>query len=90
MANFDNTGAKILAVGQASNLLGTLQSVYQQAKQLQILLLKYNANTDPVFTAAVNAVYTSAERTELGAMLTTVNALLTDWETNHKLPLNLP
>jgi hypothetical protein len=90
MANFDTAAATLQSVSQATGLLGGIRALYSQAKQMQTLLALYSAGTDAKFTTAVNTIYIAAERAELSAMLTQVNALVTDWETNHRLPLGLP
>lgn len=90
MASFDTAQAKRESVRNANNLLDFIQHIYQSSKQVQALLALYQANTDPTFTAAINALYVSAERAELGAMLTDINTLIAVWEVSHKLPLGLP
>lgn len=90
MANFDTAQAKRESVRNANNLLDFIQHIYQSSKQVQALLALYTAGTDPTFTAAINALYSGGERTELGAMLTDINTLIAVWEANHKLPLGLP
>jgi len=84
MANFDATArAKITSVHTASRLIQIIYSVYVQAKNAQALLNLYNSGTDTSFNAAVNAMLLPAERTEIGQVLTQINALVTDLETNH-------
>jgi hypothetical protein len=84
VANFDSaTRAKIEGVRTASNLIQILYSVYAQAKSAQSLLNLYTSATDPAFNAAVNAMLSASERTEIGQVLTQLNALVTDLETNH-------
>jgi hypothetical protein len=90
MANFDTSQAKRESVRNANNLLDFIQHIYQSSKATQQLLTLYTAGTDPTFNAAVNALYSTAERAELGAMLTDITTLLTSWEANHKAPLGLP
>jgi hypothetical protein len=83
MANFDTSQARRESVKQANNLLDLIRSLYQSGKQIQVLLALYQANTDPAFNAAINALYTSSERAELAVMLGQVNQLVTDWTNNH-------
>jgi hypothetical protein len=85
MANFDGaiTRPKIASVQQATNLLDLIGQVYHAGKQIQTLLALYQANTDPAFTGAINALYTASERTELGVMLAQINTLVADWAVNH-------
>jgi hypothetical protein len=83
MANFDAATQKQTAVLSAIGLLPALQSMYASGKQAQALLALYQSGTDPAFNAAVNALYTASERTELGVMLGHVNTLITTWTNNH-------
>ena len=80
---FDTAQTKIRAVGRAGNVLGLLRTVYTHADELQSLLATYQAGTDPTLNAAMNAVYTAAERVELAAMITQLQTLKADWEANH-------
>jgi hypothetical protein len=89
VANFDTHQEKANAARKAFNVLALVRSVYESGKQVQLALALYQAGTDPVFNAAVNALFTSAERTELGQMLAQINALVTDWETNHRGALGI-
>jgi DNA-binding transcriptional regulator YiaG len=90
MANFQTVGTAMNSLNQATALLNEVQNVYRAAKTVQAKLALYTANTDPIYTTAINAIYTTAERAELAVMLTTINALVTDWETSHRNPLGLP
>lgn len=90
MAEFTTVQATTQSVSEATNVLNALRSVYSQAKTAQRLITLYQAGTDPVFNAAVNAIFTSAQRAELSNMLGDVNTLLTDWEANHRSALGLP
>lgn len=84
MANFDNTNqAKLSSVQNASQFLDRVKALYIHAREMQTLLALYQSNSDPVFNAAINAMFTASERNELAAMLTQVNALVTDWDANH-------
>jgi hypothetical protein len=84
MANFDTTTrARIDSVQAASGLLTRVHALYVHAKEMQSLLARYQAGTDAAYIAAVNAMYTAAERQELAAMLQQANALVSDWEANH-------
>ena len=83
MANFDTSATRRESVKSANNLLPHIQHIYQSCKSAQTLLALYQAGTDATFNAAVNALFTSAERTELGQMLADINTLVTAWEANH-------
>jgi hypothetical protein len=83
MANWDNTTARLQSARDATNLPQLYRALYSQAKLIQSALALYQAGSDPPFNAAVNALLTSAERTELNVMANQVNALASDWETNH-------
>lgn len=90
MANFDTSDPKISSVNQATSLLNDVRSLYNQAKSVQAKLALYTAATDPAFNAAINALFSTAERTELGQMLNQINTLVTAWETNNRGALRLP
>jgi hypothetical protein len=83
MADFSTIKTKRNSIDNAYRLLDNIRATYANAKQAQTLLNLYTANTDPTFNAAINALFTSAHRTELAAMLAQINALVADWETNH-------
>lgn len=84
MAAFDTTTrTKIESVHTASRLMQIIYSAYVQAKAAQSMLVLYTSGSDPVFNAAVNAMLTPTERSELGQMLNQINSLCLDWETNH-------
>jgi len=83
MANFDSANTRRESVRNANNLLDLIRDVYQSGKQIQTLLALYQANSDPTFTAAVNALYSGPERAELAVMLGQINTLVTDWTNNH-------
>lgn len=90
MANFDTVDATIQSVSAAESVLNGVRSLYRQAKSTQTYLTLYAAGTDPKFNAAINTLFTQAERSELAAMLTDINTLCAAWEANHKAPLGLP
>jgi hypothetical protein len=84
MPNFDSASrTKIQSVRTASRLIQVIFSVYTQAKDAQSLLTLYTSGTDSSFNAAVNAMLTTGERNEIGAMLTDLNNLITVWERDH-------
>jgi hypothetical protein len=89
MPNFDTSATRRESVRNAVNTLDLLLATYQAGKQAQLVMAAYQANTDPVLTAAINAIFTASERTELGAMLQDVNTLITRWETDHRGALGL-
>jgi len=90
MANFDTSDLTLQSVERAVSLLNTLRGTYTQGKAAQALLTLYAAGTDPKFNAAINTLFSQAERNELAAMLTDINTLCAAWEANHKTPLGLP
>ena len=76
---------RIDAIEQVGRLLGTLRTVHQFAVHLRDARALYLAATDPAFNAAFEAIFnTSADRTELAAMIAQLTALvITDWEAAH-------
>jgi len=89
MADFTPSDAKRQSIREAANFMDNLRSLYTQAKIIQGFLQRYSAASDPAFNAAINAIHTAAERTELAQMGTTINALVIDWETNHRSAIGL-
>lgn len=90
MADFSSTDQTLAAINQAANLRPAVQGMYAQAKSVQSLMALYQAGSNQAFNTAINTIFTSAQRTELADMLTDVNSLITDWETNHRSALGLP
>ena len=80
---FENAQTKIRAVGRAGSVLGLLRTIYAHMDELQTMLATYQAGTDPALNAALNAVYSAAERTEIGAMIAELNTLKAAWEVSH-------
>ena len=80
---FETAQTKIRAVGRAGNVLGLLRTIYAHMDELQTMLATYQAGTDPALSAALNAVYTVAERGELATMIGQLNTLKADWEAKH-------
>lgn len=76
MALFDTTAQNIQSIESGLDVLATLRRIYGQSKRLQQLLALYTAGTDTKFNAAINTTFTAAERTEINAMLTTLNTLV--------------
>jgi len=89
MAKFDKVNAKVSAYQDATGVLASIRTTYAQMKRLQGLMTRYTGGADAEFTAAVNATFTAADRTELGAVLAKVNALVTYLETNHREAIGL-
>jgi hypothetical protein len=58
--------------------------VYRTAKALSAKLALYQANTDPTFNAAFNAVFDVAgDRAAIADMIGDLNTLIADWESTH-------
>ena len=90
MPNFDNADAESQAARDANNLLAHVRGLYQSCKAAQDLLARYQGGQDATFTASVNALFNASERAEFVAMSAQINALVSDWETNHRAALGLP
>ena len=80
---FENTLTKVRAVGRAGNVLGLLRTIHTHGAELVDMLATYQAGTDPALNAAINAVYSPAERQELATLIGQLATLKTDWEANH-------
>lgn len=90
MANFDNSQPTIQSMNQATGVLNAVRGAYAQLKTVQAFMALYTANTNPPFNAAVNTLFTPAERSELGNIAGDMGALITELETNHRSALGLP
>lgn len=87
---FENYQAKQTALNRAALYLHYARQIYDAGKAMQQLKADYQAGTDTALNAAVNALFSGAERTELGQMGTALDTLLADWSTNHAAALGLP
>ncbi len=83
MANYTTVRNRTNAYNRAAALLPQLQAIYQQAQAVQSALGDYNANTNPDFNAAIDSIFSTNERTQLAAMLTSLNSLVTTWGNNN-------
>lgn len=90
MADFGGIQPTIQSVNQAAGLVNAVRGAYSQLKTVQAFMALYTANTDQTFTAAVNTIFTSAQRSELGNIAGDMGALITELETNHRSALGLP
>lgn len=84
---FELYAQKAESIQKATTVLADIRSIYTDAKRMQEKLALYNAATDLTFNAMIDALFSVAERTELGNMLAEVNALVLDWEANHRAAL---
>jgi DNA invertase Pin-like site-specific DNA recombinase len=89
MPDYSNTQDKLNSIHRALELIDVLVGTYNQVKAVQSSLLLYQAGTDQVFNDAIDASFTLQERQELNQMLSQLDALATDWETNHSVILGL-
>lgn len=80
---FETYQTKQSALHRAALYLHYARQVYAVGKAMQQLKADYQAGTDAALVAAVNTLFTGAERTELSAMQSTLDVLLLDWEMNH-------
>ena len=87
MAIFDNNADRYTAVERANGMVTSIQSAVAQMRVIKASLTLYQANSDPLFNAAVNARFTAPERTELAAVIGLFNTLLTDLDANHSAVL---
>jgi hypothetical protein len=78
---FDTFATKQAALHRAALYLHYARQIHQAGKAMQQLKADYVAGTDTVLVAAVNALFTSGERSALSSMQTPLDTLLSDWET---------
>lgn len=89
MPNFNAIKERQRIYERAAQVWHQLVATYNDLKQVQRGLDLYTVGTDEEFNEAVDLLFTLAERQELNQMLSQIDALLTDWETNHAEFLNL-
>ncbi len=80
---FETFTTKAAGVQKAELLLHQIRQIYRTAKATQAILTDYQAGTDAALIAAANALLTTAERTEIAAMVAQLTTLTADWEANH-------
>lgn len=80
---FDTAQQRVQALQQAGDLVGLTRTIYAYCAKLKAAKALYAANTDPAFNAAFNALFTTADRSELSTMITQLETLMADWEANH-------
>ncbi len=89
MPDYSSTLEERNSIRRALELVDALKGTYNQVKAVQSSLLLYQAGTDQTFNDAIDASFTLAERQELNQMLSQLDALASDWETNHSVILGL-
>lgn len=86
---FETIVVTLESVKASWQLIFDLRSIYQACKLMQVKLALYQAGTDPAFNATINAIFSVQERQELGNILSDINTMVTDWETNHRAAIGL-
>lgn len=76
--------------GRAMSLLTTMQSGYQQFVHLRALLAEYQAGTNTILNATINALYPAAERATLATIIGESNAFLAGLEARYPEVFNRP
>jgi hypothetical protein len=89
MADFATAAAKLQSVNEAANVLNSTRSAYGQAKAFVALIDRYTSGSDAAFNAAINALFTAAQRSELAAMAEDLRPIVVNWEANHASALGL-
>lgn len=78
---FELTDSKVESTSRALDIRVLIRAAYNNAKEIEELLSIYGS--DLAYTAAVNAIYSVAERQELNALAIHFSNLVTELETNH-------
>lgn len=86
---FTDYATKQAALHRAALYLHYARQIYGAGLAMQQLKADYVAGTDTALVAAVNALFSAAERTALSNMQTPLDTLLTNWATNHSTALGL-
>lgn len=83
MADFSTFDARRQAFENAAGALGRIRAAYGAAIGVRDLLARYQGGTDPALVAAIDAAYTAAQKSEIGAIANKLAALAADLEQNH-------
>ncbi|MCC6458053.1 MAG: hypothetical protein IT328_24070 [Caldilineaceae bacterium] len=87
MPNYAIVTQRMSSYGQAAALLPKLQQIYQQCQEVDDAITLYMSGTNADFVAAINSIFTPAERGELAAMLENVQLLVATWQAQHSVLL---
>lgn len=83
MADFSSFNTKRTQFTRAVGIVPTIRTIYQQLDAMRRLLAAYQGATDADLVSGVNAVYTNAQRTEIGVVVGKLSSLAADLEANH-------
>lgn len=83
MANITIITNRINSTLRAKILLERLRLIYQDTQFARSAINDYQSNADPVFKTAIDDMFSTSERAQLGQMLTQLAALDNNWTTNH-------
>lgn len=89
MPDFTLVQARLDSTHRATALLEQLKNIYRQCKAVEGSINLYTSGTDPTFNQAINNIFTASERAELNQMLSQVETLVANWETNHEVLLEI-
>lgn len=81
MAEFTSVKPISDNIRAAEEILSLFKSIYSTCKAVEQILNRYN--TDPVFKAEADHLFTVEQIAELGVMIADVTSFRTNWETNH-------
>lgn len=82
-AAWDKAPARLQSFTDASNMPRLYRGVYDQCNLILAQHARYTAQSDPHFNAAIGALFTAEEWAELNVMKAQIQALVTEWDTNH-------
>lgn len=80
MPDYTAVNDRFDSIRDAKYLQDRLQNAYEACQVVKGAVELYQAGTDTDFNAAIDAIFTAAERQELGQMLGNINTMLDAWE----------
>jgi hypothetical protein len=83
MADFTPFDVRRNRFERAASIVDRVRAGYNVARGVRDFIALYQAGTDADLVAAVDAVYTPAQKQELNTVATKMAAFATDMETNH-------
>lgn len=89
MADFSTFRTRKTAFERGSGLVDRILAAYSAAAGVRDELAAYQAGTDAELVAAINAVFTAAQRQELGQVAQALATFAADMEANHSGLVNL-
>jgi len=88
MADFSSVKSIVSNFHSAEEILTLFKNIYMLGKKVEDILDRYN--TDLAFKAEADHLFSVDQLAEIGTMITAVQNLIVDWETNHTSVIDIP